>query len=100
MSIAAVQHLAQAFPLLAKIQGEYPGACGAVVVLPLTAANAAGARVASRTMLVLTALPLAALAWLFLVGLGGERRSGPSPLWTPAFAGVTLGGRRGARGPG
>jgi APA family basic amino acid/polyamine antiporter len=71
MSIAAVQHLAQAFPLLARIQGEYPGACGAVVVLLLTAANAAGARVASRTTLVLTALPLAALAWLFLVGLGG-----------------------------
>jgi APA family basic amino acid/polyamine antiporter len=70
MSIVAMQQLALASPPLARIQAEYPGACSAAVVLLLTAANVAGARVSSQTTLWLTVLPIAALAWPFVAGLG------------------------------
>jgi APA family basic amino acid/polyamine antiporter len=48
-----------------------PRVAAVAVVLALTAANVLGARVSSRTTLVLTAVPVTALVILFAVGVGG-----------------------------
>ena len=69
MAIAAVHHLRQAFPALEELPGWAGGLAGAGLILVLTAANAAGVRVAGRTTLALTALPLVGLAGLLVVGL-------------------------------
>ena len=69
MAIAALDHLHQALPVLEPLAGWPDRVAAAGVVLLLTVANAAGTRVAGRTTIALTALPILGLAGLFLAGL-------------------------------
>jgi APA family basic amino acid/polyamine antiporter len=68
MAIAAVGYLQQALPGLERAPALAVQASGVVVILALTAANAAGSRIAGRTTIWFTALPLAGLAGLFVLG--------------------------------
>ncbi len=83
MAIAVVDHAREALLGPGGSGGEGGLAsrlAGVAVILILTAANAAGSRLAGRTTMLLTALPLAGLAALFAWGLasGHEGVSWPS----------------------
>jgi APA family basic amino acid/polyamine antiporter len=68
MAIAAVGHLQQVVPGLEDAPVPYVRAAGVLVILVLTAVNAAGSRIAGKTTIWFTALPLAGLAVIFLLG--------------------------------
>lgn len=67
MAGVAVDHVRAAFPQ-AVPEGPAGRVAAIAILLVLTAANAAGARVSSRLTLVLTALPVTILIGLFAVG--------------------------------
>ena len=94
MSITALHHLREAFPVLSGLEGWRAGIAGAGIVLIFTLANSVGTRFAGRTTLIMTALLLAGLAGLFGLGVitgGGEisipeRPLEPPPgIWIVAF---------------
>ena len=94
MAIAVLDHLRGAFPSLAGLEGWPAGLAAAGIVLLLTLANTAGALVAGRTTLAMTALPLVGLAGLFGIGLvvdpgqislPAQPLAAPEGLWIVAF---------------
>ncbi len=68
MAIVTMDNLTTAWPLLARLPDVVRRLLPAVVVIALTAANVAGARVAGRTTAWLTILPVGGLAVLFGIG--------------------------------
>ena len=85
MALSVVDHITRVLPGLEAL-GPWGGRLlGAGLILLLTAANAAGSRLAGKTTILLTALPLAGLAALFAVGwlTGSEPVQGPGAWWTP-----------------
>jgi APA family basic amino acid/polyamine antiporter len=99
MCITALDHLRAAFPSLAGLRGWPAGLAAAAIVLLLTRANAAGARVSGLATVLMTALPLAGLAALFGIGFatGSEAVAAPdhpfaapSGSWMAAFGGALV----------
>jgi APA family basic amino acid/polyamine antiporter len=85
MALSVVDHMARVVPELEAL-GPWGGRLlGAGLILILTATNAAGSRLAGKTTILLTALPLVGLAGLFVVGwlTGSEPVQGPGAWWTP-----------------
>ncbi len=83
MAIASMTYLAKAVPALQGLTHGATAAGGALLILALTAANTAGARVAGRATAALTAVPVAGLLLLFAVGMllgGGEEAGGGEEL--------------------
>ena len=81
MAIASMTYLVQAVPALQELPHGTATAGGAILILALTAANTAGARVAGRATAAFTAIPVAGLLLLFAVGmlLGGGEEVGRGP---------------------
>jgi APA family basic amino acid/polyamine antiporter len=85
MALSVVDHMTRVLPGLEAL-GPWGGRLlGAGLILMLTATNAAGSRLAGKTTILLTALPLVGLAGLFAVGwlTGSEPVQGPGAWWTP-----------------
>ncbi|MFQ5768417.1 MAG: APC family permease, partial [Acidobacteriota bacterium] len=78
MAITVIDYLQQAFPVLEAWPPLLVRLAGGALILMLTAANAAGAKPAGRTTMLLTALPLAGLGLFLIVGLLGEN---PAIAW-------------------
>lgn len=85
MALSVVDHLTLAIPGLGAM-GSWGGRLmGAGLILLLTATNAAGSRLAGKTTILLTALPLVGLAGLLAAGwlMGNDPVQGPGDWWTP-----------------
>jgi len=85
MALSVVDQMTRVVPALEAL-GPWGGRLlGAGLILMLTATNAAGSRLAGKTTILLTALPLLGLAGLFAVGwmTGSEPVQGPGAWWTP-----------------
>ena len=78
MAIVTMDNVATAWPALAELPAPLRTVLPALLVVALTAANVAGARVAGQTTIWLTALPVAGLVLLFGAGLlqGGDVSGG------------------------
>jgi APA family basic amino acid/polyamine antiporter len=95
MAIACIEYLVRAFPPLEQLPRGAGAVGGAVLILALTAANTAGARVSGRATAALTAVPVTGLLLLFASGVvlrGGEIRW-PEPFGAqaPPSWGLALG---------
>ena len=95
MAIASMEYLEQAMPALQELPHGATTAGGALLILALTAANTAGARVAGRATAALTAVPVGGLLLLFALGMllgGGEGASRePALAEAPPSLGLALG---------
>jgi len=89
MAIVTVENLGTAWPALA-LQPWLGRVLAPLLVLLLTGANVAGARIAGRTTAALTALPVAGLAILFAIGVLAGRDGPAAAAAAPAPAGRAL----------
>ncbi len=69
MAIVVVNNVAAAWPLLGQAAEVWRRGLAALLIMMLTLANVAGSRAAGRTTVWLTALPVAGLVLLFVLGL-------------------------------
>ncbi|MCZ6746058.1 MAG: APC family permease [Acidobacteria bacterium] len=83
MALAVADNLQQTLPWLQGLGPWGSRLLGAALLLLLTATNAAGARLAGRTTILLTAAPLLGLAGLLAAGwlLGSDPVQGPGSWW-------------------
>jgi APA family basic amino acid/polyamine antiporter len=72
LAIAAAEHFRKALPALERLPAAATTVTAAALILALTAANAAGARVASRVTAALTGTAVAGLFLLFGLGLAAR----------------------------
>ena len=72
LAIAAAEHFRKALPALEQLPAPVTSAAAAALILTLTAANAAGARVASRVTAGLTGMAVGGLLLLFALGLAAR----------------------------
>ncbi len=95
MAIASMGYLEQAVPALQELPHGATTAGGALLILVLTAANTAGARVAGRATAAFTAIPVGGLLLLFAVGMlfggGGDAGHEPAVAEAPSSVGLALG---------